>query len=354
MNTKAPKHPRYLLWVDLETTGLNPEHDDILEIAYVLTEFRFPFSEVVHPRGSPTRASYLVQGRGARHLLQGDCVEFIRKMHEKSGLHAAFLSEGTSKITLGTVNADLLTLAEDWPTDKDERVMIAGNSCHFDLSFLRKHLPEIAAKLSYRTFDASTFYRGCLSAGMPALDRGTSGCPREEAHRAMADVERSIVLMRTCVEWIREKSTALRELQKTQMVLLETLGRFKPLVTAADANVARLKEWESRLQEKEKSLSAVMEEIRKLKEKTLRYGAGAAGMILSDRATAMDRLAPECGCDWQRHVWCEEHSRSERSEQPNTRTLRYGAGGALLAEDDCDGLAEPLDDERLGSSSERA
>jgi oligoribonuclease (3'-5' exoribonuclease) len=190
------KEPRHLLWLDLESTGLDPEKDDILEIAYVLTEFRFPFAEVRNQRAGFTRASYLVYGRGSQDLLSGNCFPFIREMHDKSGLLAAFQNEG-AKTTLETVSADLLTLAEDWPADKDEKVMIAGNSCHFDLGFLRKHLPEVAAKLSYRTFDASGFYRGCLAAGMPPLPNPV------EAHRAMADVERSIELMRACVAWMR-------------------------------------------------------------------------------------------------------------------------------------------------------
>lgn len=194
------KEPRYLLWLDLETTGLDPEEDDILELAYVLTEFRFPFFEVTDQRAGVTRASYLVSGRGARHLLNGTCPPFIQEMHTKSGLVAALQNEKASKTSLETVNADLLTLAQDWPTDKGERVMIAGNSCHLDLAFLRKHLPEFAEKLSFRTFDASGFYRVCLSAGMPPLPK------HEETHRAMDDALGAITFMRTCIGWMRSSN----------------------------------------------------------------------------------------------------------------------------------------------------
>jgi hypothetical protein len=75
--------------------------------------------------------------------------------------------------------------------------MLGGNTAHFDLGFLRVHMPEFAKRLSHRVFDASGFYRQCLSVGMPELPKPV------EAHRAKEDVERSIELARECGRWIR-------------------------------------------------------------------------------------------------------------------------------------------------------
>lgn len=121
---------------------------------------------------------------------------FVREMHVKSGLEAALLDETQRKTSLGRIEQDLLAISADWPSDKDRRVMLGGNTAHFDLGFLREKMPEFSKRLSHRVFDASGFYRQCLSVGMPELPKPV------EAHRAKEDVERSIDLARVCAAWI--------------------------------------------------------------------------------------------------------------------------------------------------------
>ena len=117
-------------------------------------------------------------------------------MHEKSGLLAELESEDAGGVDMITLDHDLGALAQDWPTDRDERVMLAGNSVHFDLGFLRRHLPQIARKLSYRVFDVSAVSAYCRSLGMPRL-------PKNEAHRAEVDVDSSIGQALACERWLR-------------------------------------------------------------------------------------------------------------------------------------------------------
>ncbi len=192
MTTTTPSEPHALFWCDIETDGLDPRQHGILELAFVLTEFRFPYSKI-------TRGHYLVSGPARLALLEGRSDEFIRNMHEASGLRAA-LADAENTTTLPTVEADLLQLSEErWPLeDKNAKVVIAGSSVGFDLSFLRQHMPAFTKRLSYRVFDVSVMKMVCRSMGMPYEDEKT-----EPSHRADDDIHYSIQRMRDCVRWLQ-------------------------------------------------------------------------------------------------------------------------------------------------------
>jgi oligoribonuclease (3'-5' exoribonuclease) len=189
--------PYALLWLDLETTGLDPAHHEILELSYVLTSFEHPYTQLLGADLGSSARTYLVEG--GRQALETRADAFVREMHDRSGLAAALDPDGPeSKTALTQIELDLLVLSEAWPTkDKDARVLLAGNSVDFDRGFLRRHMPNFATRISHRVFDASSYYRFCRSLGMPALPK------HEEAHRASADVRRSIELARTCATWLR-------------------------------------------------------------------------------------------------------------------------------------------------------
>ena len=75
------------------------------------------------------------------------------------------------------------------------KFLLAGSSIHFDLGFLRVHMPKLAAKFSHRLFDVSAIKLFCESLGMPKL-------PKAEAHRAMVDVEESFAHYKACADWV--------------------------------------------------------------------------------------------------------------------------------------------------------
>jgi len=78
--------------------------------------------------------------------------------------------------------------------------VIAGSSVGtFDLQFLRVQLPAFTKRLSHRAFDASAVRLVARSLGMPDTPEEQK---KEPAHRAMADAEDSILLMRRYVEWL--------------------------------------------------------------------------------------------------------------------------------------------------------
>src|SRR6185295_16750985 len=75
------KSPPFLLWLDIETTGLDPTRDAILEIAWILTEFSYPYRDVDLPGARGTRLLPRPGNDYARELSA-----FIFDMHTKSGL----------------------------------------------------------------------------------------------------------------------------------------------------------------------------------------------------------------------------------------------------------------------------
>jgi oligoribonuclease len=172
-----------LLWLDLETTGLNPDEDEILEIAVYEADHKAPF--VVRP------LHYAILWFDSSRPLS----DFIREMHTRNGLLSECYEYGQSVENVQSVLLDLV------PAETDRKLLpvLAGSSIHFDLGFLRVHMPEFAARLSHRLYDVSAVKLFCESIGMPPL-------PKAEAHRAQADVLESVDHAKRCAEWVRRET----------------------------------------------------------------------------------------------------------------------------------------------------
>ena len=197
--------PKFIFFCDTETTGLDPQKDDLLELYFVVTSFSAPFVPI---SSGPSFGHFLFSGRGRDRVLSGECNEFVAKMHAKSGLRAV-LEKPEDLVFLSAAEAILLSFSNNWPgVDKDvtvlpdeerraitdSKVVIGGNSAHFDLAFLRVHLPRFAARLSHRIFDVSAMSLLARSLGMPRL-------PKSERHRAKQDVEECIFQARLITNW---------------------------------------------------------------------------------------------------------------------------------------------------------
>ena len=168
-----------LLWIDLETTGLSPERDQILELAFADSTLDRPFN--VAP------VQEVVLAFKGRETLS----PFVRDLHTKNGLLDAC---ERSSVVLADVEDWLLAVVPE-VADKEERAVLAGSTVSFDHGFLKVHMPRLAARLSYRHYDVSAVKLFCRSLGMSKLAKA-------EVHRAAADVRESIDHARACAEWL--------------------------------------------------------------------------------------------------------------------------------------------------------
>ncbi len=164
-----------IVWIDLETTGLDPETSVILEIAVIITDKHLnqlaQTSLVVH---HPNNA--LV-----------DLDEWVQTQHQASGL----LEEVRhSTLTLAKAEAAALELVAAYCPPR--ACPLAGSSVCFDRRFLMRHMPKLDAHLSYRQVDVSSL-KELVKRWYP--DKApTNGAGAQ--HRALPDILESIEELR--------------------------------------------------------------------------------------------------------------------------------------------------------------
>jgi oligoribonuclease len=167
-----------LVWIDLEMTGLDPEHDVVVEIAAIVTDGAL---EEIHE--GPQLV--VTQPEAALERM----APVVAEMHAKSGLDAAVRASTT---TLAQAEQRVLEFVTEL-VPQARSAPLAGNSVHADRMFLRRHMPALEAHLHYRNVDVSTLkelarrWRPEVLAAAPHKQGG---------HRALADLRESIAELR--------------------------------------------------------------------------------------------------------------------------------------------------------------
>lgn len=177
-----------LVWLDLETTGLNAREDDILEVAAILTTDKLEriadFQAVVYSpacREVLEPASYFPHGKHTS--------KEVVEMHTKSGLWQ-LVRYGQN---IHTVDADLANLIVNNKGD-NEKVMLAGSSIWFDKSFMARQMPRALAEMTYRVIDVSSIHE-TARLFFPGIHAKAPEC-KDKLHRAMVDITDSLELYR--------------------------------------------------------------------------------------------------------------------------------------------------------------
>lgn len=180
-----------LIWVDLETTGLDPIMDDVLEMAAVVTDTGLV-------GGDDQRDTFhaLVSWEGAIEQL----TEWVRNTHTETGLLEEVTGGSTSSVVLERADHLMATwLDEVRERHQSTRLTLAGSTPSFDMSFIERHLPEVRQRLHYRLFDVSTLRQACVwwsDVGGSNQTNDLFGWKEEPAHRATQDVRYSLELAR--------------------------------------------------------------------------------------------------------------------------------------------------------------
>jgi oligoribonuclease len=166
-----------LVWIDCEMTGLDLGADALIEVAALVTDFELNvLGEGVDVIIKPSQESL------------DQMVEFVRSMHEKSGL----LDELAGGTTLAEAEEQVLAYIKEHCPD-GSRPPLAGNTVATDRSFLARDMPGLESFLHYRIVDVSSIKE--LSRRW--YPRAYFAAPTKRGnHRALADIQESIEELR--------------------------------------------------------------------------------------------------------------------------------------------------------------
>ena len=167
-------------WVDVETTGLDPRHEKLLEVALVITDDNL--DEVACAEG----VIRFTPGTWVR----ADAIDpYVVEMHTKSGLWKSCGSDGAELVN--DLEDRLVAIAR---AHFDGRPPMCGSTVSFDRAFLREFMPRLEAMFGYRHVDVSSL--GELASKWYPSAWAERPRPGDVAHRAMPDIRGTIGLMR--------------------------------------------------------------------------------------------------------------------------------------------------------------
>lgn len=162
----------HLIWIDLEMTGLDVDHDHILEIATIITD-----SNLEILAEGPVLAIYQPD-----EILQG-MDEWNVKHHGQSGLidrvRASLVDEAQAEATT------LEFLAQWVPVHKSP---MCGNTICQDRRFLWNYMPQLEHYFHYRNLDVSTV-KILAQRWAPNL---AAALKKSSEHKALQDIRDSI------------------------------------------------------------------------------------------------------------------------------------------------------------------
>ena len=159
-----------LVWIDLETTGLNPERCEILEIAVIVTDADLnTISE---------EKSYVI--KNSIETLS-NMNSWCLKQHTINNLIDDCLK---SKLTLYDVEESICSLLKEFIIPNFNPM--CGNSINFDKAFLEMHMPTLNNLFSFRTIDVSSIQQ------LFTRWHNHNGYVKKGTHRALDDIKESI------------------------------------------------------------------------------------------------------------------------------------------------------------------
>lgn len=168
------------LWVDVETTGLDPNMDVLLEVGAVVTDMNL---EVLDSKSWVIRR----EPKGLPNLEQ-----VVFDMHSKSGLWSeCFYGQSQSLMTMSMELDSFIRLhfenCHSYP--QADRPPLHGSSVHFDHQFLTRAWTHIDDLVSYRHVDTSTLKNIMDQRMHDVFERRPKG---RKLHRVLPDIEDSI------------------------------------------------------------------------------------------------------------------------------------------------------------------
>lgn len=172
-----------VVFLDLETTGLDPKKDYILEIAVVVARFTALDSAYVQPEPG-LELQQVINVPGAAAFMD----DFVRQMHTDNQLIYAVQ---TSNKSCRSTEADVIVKLLEWGFVPG-KTTLAGSSVHFDRGFLRESMPNLERFFHHRLLDVSAFRALAERIVAPNIDALLRTIFGRTEHRALPDCMGSI------------------------------------------------------------------------------------------------------------------------------------------------------------------
>lgn len=161
-----------LIWIDLEMTGLDPQQDQIIEIATIVTN-----NDLDILAQGPVIAIYQPVA------VMDSMDEWNTRHHGESGLSARIAA---SRYSLADAEIETLNFLRQHV--KQDCSPMCGNSICQDRRFMARLMPGLEAFFHYRNLDVSTLKELASRWKPEAMD----GFVKKAAHLALDDVIESI------------------------------------------------------------------------------------------------------------------------------------------------------------------
>ena len=162
----------YLIWIDLEMTGLKPDSDTIIEIATVVTD-----KDLAIVADGPVLAIHQSEE------VLGRMDDWNQRQHGSSGLLSRVRA---SRISIGEAERRTLEFLTALVTPGTSPM--CGNSICQDRRFLARWMPELERFFHYRNLDVSTL-KELARRWAPAV---ADSFVKQGTHLAYADIHESI------------------------------------------------------------------------------------------------------------------------------------------------------------------
>lgn len=162
----------YLVWLDMEMTGLDPERERIIELAMIVTD-----NNLVTVAESPVWVIHQ-----SETLLEA-MDEWNKNTHGRSGLLDKVKASAHDE---AMVEAAALAFMQAY-VPKGESPM-CGNSIGQDRRFMVRYMPKLEDCFHYRNLDVSTLKELCKR-WKPDVAKGFV---KKAEHTALADIRESI------------------------------------------------------------------------------------------------------------------------------------------------------------------